>query len=149
MADDLEGFEEEEAPLTEEEIEALQQDIRDVETLKDLLGARGLKGVVFFCPDCNEDHYLAWDLLKGNLSELLQQGESLIHEPAFDPNPDEYVTWDYATGYLDGYETYRAEDFELIGNILIDELMKRDIPPSEIRVVLERAGLHPGGEEES
>jgi hypothetical protein len=25
-----------------------------------------------------------------------------VHEPAYDPDPDHYVTWEYARGYADG-----------------------------------------------
>lgn len=25
-----------------------------------------------------------------------------MHEPAYDPDPDHYVSWDYARGYADG-----------------------------------------------
>ena len=25
-----------------------------------------------------------------------------MHEPAYDPDPDHYVTWEYARGYADG-----------------------------------------------
>src|SRR3712207_7590193 len=51
---------------------------------KEILGSKEIKGVVFYCPDCDEDHYLAWDLLAGNLQELLNAGESPVHEPAFE-----------------------------------------------------------------
>jgi hypothetical protein len=107
MSEPQEPFEE---PLGDDERELLQQDLVDVETLKALLGPKDIKGVVFFCPDCDEDHYLAWDLLAGNLKEMLAVGESPVHEPAYEPNPDEYVSWDYARGYLDGYESFRDEE---------------------------------------
>ena len=84
----------EEAPLDDEERDLLRQDLVDVRALREMLGGRGLKGAVFYCPDCEEDHYLTWDLLEGNLQQLLEDGESPVHEPAFDPDPDEYVSWD-------------------------------------------------------
>jgi hypothetical protein len=107
MSEPQEPFEE---PPGDDERELLNQDLVDVETLKALLGPKDIKGVVFFCPDCDEDHYLAWDLLAGNLKEMLAVGESHVHEPAYEPNPDEYVSWDYARGYLDGYESFREEE---------------------------------------
>ena len=94
----------------ERERELLRQDLVDVEALKVLLGPKGLKGVVFYCSDCEEDHFLEWDLLRGNLQELLNEGESPVHEPAFEPNAEDYVSWDYARGFLDGYETLQQED---------------------------------------
>lgn len=140
MEDDRDPFEEE-APLAEDEIEALQQDLVDVQTLKALLSPRGIKGTVFFCPDCNEDHFLGWDLLTGNLRELLSQGESPIHEPAFDPNPDEYVSWDYARGFLDGYESYEQEELAEMGDRLVTELVDRGWPVSDVKALLARVGL--------
>lgn len=100
----------EEAPeINEDERQALQQDLIDVRTLKAVLGSRGIRGVVVFCPDCDADHYLGWDLLAGNLQQILDSGEPPVHEPAWEPDPDEYVTWDYARGFLDGHETYPEE----------------------------------------
>lgn len=96
-------------PIDEDERQALQQDLIDVRVLKAVLGSRGIKGVVVYCPDCEDDHYLGWDLLAGNLQQILEEGEPPVHEPAWEPNPDEYVTWDYARGFLDGYETYPEE----------------------------------------
>jgi hypothetical protein len=139
MPDDLDPFEE--PPLDEGEKEALRRDLIDVQTLKALLGPRGIKGTVFFCPDCNEDHYLAWDLLTGNLQELLDQGESPIHEPAFDPDPDDYVGWDYARGFLDGYESYEQEELAEISDRLIDQLRGRGLEEPDIRALLALVGL--------
>jgi hypothetical protein len=101
------GFEDGEfGPIDAAERDALNQDLVDVRTLKKVLASRGVKGVVVFCPDCDEDHYLGWDLLAGNLQQILESGTTPVHEPAWQPDPDEYVTWDYARGFLDGYESY-------------------------------------------
>lgn len=140
MEDDLNPFEEG-SPLDEEEREALQQDLVDVQTLKELLGPRGIKGAVFYCPDCNEDHYLAWDLLTGNLKELLSAGESPIHEPAFDPDPDEYVGWDYARGFLDGYESFEQEESDEVSDRLSALLAARGWDPADVKALLLRLGL--------
>lgn len=139
MSEELDPFQEE--PLDEEEKEALKQDLVDVQNLKSLLSPRGIKGTVFFCPDCNEDHYLAWDLLSGNLQELLQAGESPIHEPAYDPDPDEYVGWDYARGFLDGYESYEQEELGEIAIKLRNELDGRGFNQAAIKGLLGRVGL--------
>ena len=35
------------------------------------------------------------------LLQLLVDGTVRPHEPAYDPEPDSYVTWDYCRGYAD------------------------------------------------
>lgn len=132
---------EEEAPLDDEEIQALRQDLVDVEILKDVLGPRGIKGTVFFCQDCEEDHYLTWDLLAGNLRELLDKGESPVHEPAFNPDPDEYVSWDYARGFLDGYESFEQEELGALSGRLAAELGRRGYRLDEIKALMSALGL--------
>ena len=42
-----------------------------------------------------------WDMLRANLLQLLVDGTVRPHEPAYDPEPDAYVTWDYCRGYAD------------------------------------------------
>ena len=124
-----------EEPLDDDEREALRQDLQDVEVLKGLLAPRGIKGVVFYCPDCDEDHYLAWDLLAGNLKELLEAGESPVHEPAFEPDPDDYVSWDFARGFLDGYES-SGEEWDDTVNRLVLALRDKGWGPSEVKGLL-------------
>ncbi|HYP24831.1 MAG TPA: DUF5319 family protein [Actinomycetota bacterium] len=135
------------APINEEERELLQQDLTDVQVLKELLGPRGLKGAVFFCPDCDEDHFLGWDLLAGNLKELLEEGESPVHEPAFNPDPHEYVSWDYARGFLDGYESFEEEEVGDLTNRIILELRDRGWRVDEVKGMLAAVGLQVPGEE--
>lgn len=130
-----------EEPLDEEERELLEQDLVDVQVLKELLGPRGIKGTEFYCPDCEEDHYLTWDLLAGNLEELLHAGESPVHEPAFEPDPDEYVKWDYARGFLDGYESFEQEEMSDISQRLATELRLRGLRVDEVKALLAAAGL--------
>jgi hypothetical protein len=131
----------EDQELEAEEREALRQDLVDVQVLQQVLGSKGIKGAVFYCPDCDEDHYLAWELLAGNLRELLEAGESPVHEPAFDPDPDEYVSWDYARGFLDGYESFEQEELAELGRTLSGALSARGLPPGEIKELLASAGL--------
>lgn len=138
------------APINDEERELLQQDLTDVQVLKELLGPRGLKGAVFFCPDCDEDHFLGWDLLAGNLKELLEEGESPVHEPAFNPDPHEYVSWDYARGFLDGYESFEEEEIGDLTNRIILELRDRGWRVDEVKGMLAAVGLQvPGVDDES
>ncbi len=141
MDDELEQPGDDEAPLDDDEREMLHQDLVDVQSLKELLGPKGIKGVVFYCPDCDEDHFLAWDLLAGNLRELLDAGESPVHEPAFQPDPDEYVSWDYARGFLDGYESYEQEDAGDAINRVILELRDRGWTPEQVKSFLAATDL--------
>jgi hypothetical protein len=90
--------------IDEVERDALRRDLIDVRTLKAVLESKGIRGVIVWCPDCEADHFLGWDLLANNLQQILDEGEPPVHEPAWNPDPDEYVTWDYARGYLDGFE---------------------------------------------
>jgi hypothetical protein len=158
------------AEINDNEREALRQDLIDVRTLKAVLGSRGVRGVMVYCPDCDDDHFLGWDLLAGNLQQILESGEPPVHEPAWEPDPDEYVTWDYARGFLDGYETYPEEragedacgycgnklpeggyDWahcpscgkELAAVNLVFELRRRGWSRERIAELLERAGFDP------
>lgn len=146
MADAPQDPFDEDAPLGDDERHALQQDLVDVQVLKQLLEPKGIRGTVFYCPDCGEDHYLGWDLLHGNLRELLDEGESPVHEPAFDPNPEEYVSWDYARGFLDGYESYEDEELSEVAGRLIGELRERGWQVDEIKQFLGAVGLKPSGD---
>ena len=53
------------------------------------------------CADCGEQHYHEWSLLRASLQQLLDEGQMRPHEPAFDPDPAHYVTWEYCRGYAD------------------------------------------------
>jgi hypothetical protein len=138
---DEEDAHEQDAPLDEDERDLLRQDLVDVRALREMLGGRGLKGAVFFCPDCEEDHYLTWDLLEGNLEQLLDRGESPVHEPAFDPDPEEYVSWDYARGFLDGYESFEEEDLGTVALPLLLELRERGWRADQVKALFARVGL--------
>jgi hypothetical protein len=43
--------------------------------------------------------------MRANLRHLLTVGQTRVHEPAFNPDPGDYVSWDYARGYADGVMT--------------------------------------------
>jgi len=77
-------------------------DLEDLEMFRALLEIRGVRGLVVDCDDCDEPHYFSWDLLAGNLRHLLDVGQTRMHEPAFNPDPASYVSWDYARGFADG-----------------------------------------------
>lgn len=99
------GADEPAEPLSPAEREDVLADLEDLEMFRALLEPRGVRGLVVDCDDCGEPHYFGWDLLAGNLRHLLDVGESRVHEPAFEPDPADYVSWDYAHGFADGVLT--------------------------------------------
>ena len=88
-------------PLSPQEREDVLADLADIDVFRTLLEPRGIRGLVVECEDCGEPHYFGWDLLASNLKHLLDAGQSRVHEPAFGPDPADYVSWDYARGYTD------------------------------------------------
>ena len=89
-------------PLSPQDREEIVTDLGDLEVFQTLLAPRGVRGLVVDCAECQAPHYFAWELLRQNLRQLLDAGHVRAHEPAFDPNPADYVAWDYATGFVDG-----------------------------------------------
>jgi Family of unknown function (DUF5319) len=104
-----------EADVTEADLldpaerEDVLEDLADLEVYKALLAPVGVRGLVIECEDCHEPHYFDWDLLGSNLRHLLNSGRPRVHEPAYDPDPEHYVTWEYARGYADGVHDTIAE----------------------------------------
>ena len=101
-AEDLEATAEVGEPLSADERQDVLEDLADLEIYQALLTPLGIRGLVIECEDCHQPHYFDWDLLRSNLRQLLASGRPRVHEPAFDPDPDHYVTWEYARGYADG-----------------------------------------------
>jgi hypothetical protein len=108
-AADLSGDEDDLAPLSPQERSDIVADLEDLEVFQALLESRGVRGLVVDCQDCDEPHYFAWDLLRANLRHLLDEGMPRVHEPAFAPDPADYVSWDYARGFADGVLTADEE----------------------------------------
>ncbi|QUQ70705.1 DUF5319 domain-containing protein [Kutzneria sp. CA-103260] len=92
----------EHGPIGEEERAELINDLSDLAVYQALLEPRGVRGVVVDCGDCDEPHYHDWALLRASLEQLLHDGHMRPHEPAFDPDPADYVSWEYCRGYADG-----------------------------------------------
>ena len=88
-------------PLSPQEREDVLEDLQDLEVFEALLAPRGVRGLVVECEECAAPHWLGWDLLRGNLRHLLDAGTQRVHEPAFAPDPADYVSWDYARGFTD------------------------------------------------
>ncbi|HEY9415777.1 MAG TPA: DUF5319 domain-containing protein [Pseudonocardia sp.] len=98
--DDLADVDEIE-PLTPEERAEIVEDLGDLAMYQALLEGRGVRGVVVDCADCGDQHFHEWDLLRASLRQLLDEGQMRKHEPAFAPDPGDYVTWEYCRGYAD------------------------------------------------
>ncbi|GAA1877403.1 DUF5319 domain-containing protein [Pseudonocardia ailaonensis] len=94
---DPEGPEE----LSDDEREEVVADLADLAVYQALLENRGVRGIVVDCGDCGEQHFHEWSLLRASLQQLLDEGQMRPHEPAFDPEPTDYVTWEYCRGYAD------------------------------------------------
>jgi hypothetical protein len=92
-------------PLSDEERQDLLEDMQDLDAFQAVLEPRGVRGLVVDCDDCREAHFFAWELLRGNLRSLLDAGAPHVHEPAYSPDPADYVSWDYARGFIDGVLT--------------------------------------------
>ncbi len=106
----------------EVERDVIQQGVLDVSVLREVFGRQGFKGAAFCCEVCDQHHYLEWDLIAGNLQEVLDKGHLRAHEPAWGPDPQHYVSWDYACGLLDGYESYRAtETGEVLVQVIVND----------------------------
>jgi hypothetical protein len=105
--DDLDLLE----PLSLHEREEVLAELGDLDVFRTLLEPRGYRGLVVDCEGCAEPHYFDWELLAGNLRNLLNEGRTRVHEPAFSPDPSCYVSWEYARGFADGvYEASAASE---------------------------------------
>jgi hypothetical protein len=89
-------------PMAEDERAELLTDLSDLAVYQALLEPRGVKGVVVDCTECQEPHFHDWSLLRASLEQLLTDGRMRPHEPAFDPDPGAYVSWEYCRGFADG-----------------------------------------------
>ena len=157
MPDPLDPFEPEDYPppesIDEEERASLLEDLADLAEFREALESRGFRGVVIACPDCEEDHFFGWDLLRENLEHILEHGEPRVHEPAFEPSVDHYVTWDYAKGFVDGLLEGEQEASPLrdgwtspneAARRIRRALARRGLTEDEVAAVLSEGGLPSG-----
>ncbi|PXY17224.1 MULTISPECIES: DUF5319 domain-containing protein [Prauserella] len=89
-------------PISPDERSELLADLSDLAVYQALLEPRGVRGIVVDCGECDQPHYHDWHLLRASLEQLLSDGHMRPHEPAYDPNPADYVSWDYCRGFADG-----------------------------------------------
>jgi Family of unknown function (DUF5319) len=88
--------------IGDEERAELVGDLSDLAVYQALLEPSGVRGIVVDCGECEEPHFHDWALLRASLEQLLNDGRMRPHEPAYDPDPSSYVTWEYCRGYADG-----------------------------------------------
>jgi len=88
-------------PLSEDERADVLADLAELAEFRATLAPQGVHGITVECADCGEQHFFGWDLMAANLRAMLGEGRTHVHEPAFDPDHDAYVSWDYARGYTD------------------------------------------------
>ena len=100
LLDDLEPG----RPLTGDERDDVEADIAELAVFRAALEPLGIEGIAVECGDCGERHYFGWALMATNLRALLGEGRTHVHEPAFSPDPEAYVSWDYARGYTDALD---------------------------------------------
>ncbi len=91
-------------PLGDDERRDVIADLAELVEFRTTLAPQGVDGIIVDCGDCGEQHYFGWDLMAANLRALLGEGRTHVHEPAFSPDPDAYVSWDYARGYTDAVQ---------------------------------------------
>jgi len=101
-------------PLEGEERRNIEADLGDLRSMRAMFEPQGVKGVVVACPDCGEDHYYDWDLLRESLEHMLATGEPRMHEPAYEPKEEEYVLWDYGKGYVDALSDAGLENGAIV-----------------------------------
>ena len=170
MEDPTDDDEERETGLEVGEEENVRADLEDLGGMRKVFQPQGVKGVVIACPDCGENHFYEWELLKENLEHMLTSGEPRMHEPAFEVHEDEYIQWDYGKGYIDALadtglepenrieltqcpwcETPLEYHFQFcpkcgrsLGAVrLYRELQQRGLDEREVRAMLVRAGFEP------
>lgn len=96
--------EEEFPPLSDMEMEALREDLKNVRDFRRLLEPRGIRGITMMCEDCEETHYYDWSIIETNILTMLNRENTPVHEPSAQPKTQAYVTWDYCLGYADAMD---------------------------------------------
>lgn len=90
--------------LGEADRDGIVADLEALDEFRRVLAPQGLRGLVVECDDCGELHYFSWELMTANLRALLGEGRNHVHEPAYSPDAADYVSWDYARGYVDAVD---------------------------------------------
>ena len=157
-------------PLDPDERKNIEADLVDLEGMRSVFEAQGMRGVVIACPECGSDHFYGWDLLRESLEHMLKTGEPRMHEPAFEPRAEDYVLWDYGKGYVDALTEAGLQDAGPVDLLscswcetpvephysycfkcgrslaplrLLKELVARGMDEREARALLVKAGFDP------
>ena len=101
---DPDEFDEAVPPLSPDEVQALREDLQNVRDFRKLLEPRGVRGITMLCEDCEDSHFYDWDIIESNIRTMLNNELVPVHEPSAQPNPNDYVTWDYCLGYADAID---------------------------------------------
>jgi hypothetical protein len=104
LLDDLDPVE----PLTDVDRREIAADLAELEEFEVALMPHAILGIVVDCGDCGEQHFFSWALMAANLRSLLGDGRTGMHEPAAEPTPEAYVSWDYARGFTDALAAHRS-----------------------------------------
>ncbi|HEY2042208.1 MAG TPA: DUF5319 domain-containing protein [Jatrophihabitans sp.] len=104
LLDDLDPVE----PLSDEDRRDIAADLAELLEFEAALSPHDIRGIVVDCGDCGEQHFFSWALMSSNLRSLLGHGRTGVHEPAVEPNPEAYVTWDYARGFADALAAHHS-----------------------------------------
>ncbi|MDO4911734.1 MAG: DUF5319 family protein [Corynebacterium sp.] len=105
----LAGDDQDFVEITAEDRELARQDLVAVREYRRLLEPMGVRGIHGTCPDCDADHYYDWDFIVDNTMAVIAGAPLLVHEDSATPNPEAYVSWEYAMGYTDAMHT-RLDD---------------------------------------
>ncbi len=97
-------------PLSDDERADVLADLEELAQFRATLAPHGVEGISVECADCGEQHFFGWDLMAANLRALLGEGRTHVHEPAYSPDHDAYVSWDYARGYCDAVHALTRTD---------------------------------------
>jgi len=92
-------------PLSDDERADVLADLAELAEFRTTLDPQGIDGITVECGDCGEQHFFGWDLMATNLRALLGNGRTHVHEPAYAPEYDAFVSWEYARGYNDALRT--------------------------------------------
>ena len=155
--------------LDDHELAHIQRDLDDLSDFEAAFRPEGYRGVAVWCHDCAEEHFYPWDMLRENLQVLIETGETPVHEPAFAPEPERYIPWDYARGYVDALRDTGVDQrldvdacprcqlaltgdgaqanycprcaAPLLAARLLAALAAHDVDPARIEAILREAGL--------
>ena len=67
-----------------------------------IMQPEGFRGLIEYCDECQAEHHCTWAVLQAAARKRLHTGYASRHQPSFEPGLLEFVTWEYACGFVDG-----------------------------------------------